>query len=137
MNTIKKILSGLLITGGAVFLFVAASVVLTPAEERTDWEIDAAIGCIILGLPPVVAGSWLGLSTYRQTKTQKRAQEDLRSTFFRLLEQNQGQITVLRLAMEAQIPAEQAKEFLDRNAQDFNATFETDENGGIVYLFSL
>jgi large subunit ribosomal protein L7/L12 len=39
--------------------------------------------------------------------------------------------------MEAQLSGEQARDYLDERAKEFNATFEPLDDGGIVYQFHL
>jgi len=54
-----------------------------------------------------------------------------------MLKADNGRITVLQLAMEAQLSGEQAKQYLDQKAKEFNATFEPSDKGNISYLFHL
>jgi large subunit ribosomal protein L7/L12 len=66
----------------------------------------------------------------------KTVSDRFNSTFFRLLSEGNGQITLLQFAKETQLSIEEARQFLDEKAQEFNATFDTDEKGGISYYFN-
>ncbi|MEB3336709.1 MAG: hypothetical protein VKJ46_04550 [Leptolyngbyaceae bacterium] len=132
MRLIKKLSAGLLLSFGFLFLMVAASGVLDKeAEDRSS----LILGGLALGIPPSVAGLWLlrGISQEAQKSTRDR----LQATFFQLLKEGQGNLTVLRFAMETQLPGEAAKQFLDQKAKEFGATFDVDESGGIFYQFPL
>lgn len=59
----------------------------------------------------------------------------LNSILFRLIEQENGAITILNFAMEAKISGEKAKQFLDEKAKEFNARFEVSQQGNISYQF--
>jgi large subunit ribosomal protein L7/L12 len=67
----------------------------------------------------------------------KNLQQRLNSIFYEVLKADSGRITVLRLAMETQLSGEQAKQFLDKKAKEFNASFETSDKGDISYRFDV
>jgi hypothetical protein len=95
----------------------------------------------LLSLPPIVVG---GLLLLRGSQEQPMALPDysgepdaLLSTFYRLIQQGDGRITVLRFAMESQLPHAMAKEYLDQKAKEFCAEFEINERGSVIYRFDL
>ncbi len=94
-----------------------------------------AIGGFVLGFPAAAWGGWLALSLKR--KNQNEGYDRLHSTFYRLLKQGNGQITVMRFAMEAQLSATAAQQYLDEKAKEFDADFGVNEEGGIFYYFIL
>lgn len=101
-----------------------------------------AIEGFIFGLPTSILGSWLALSLYRERRQQKnvlnqKINEQLQSTFYRMILENEGRITVLKFAMHSQLPPATAKEYLDQKAKEFNADFNVNEDGGISYYFDV
>ncbi|MCJ8279251.1 MAG: hypothetical protein MJK14_04760 [Rivularia sp. ALOHA_DT_140] len=95
-------------------------------------KLNAALA---LGLSGVGFGSLMILSLKKQN--QKQLTSHLQYTFYRLVEENKGQISLLRFAKEAEITGQEAKLFLDSKAQEFNATFDHNHNGGVYYHFHL
>lgn len=79
------------------------------------------------------AGGWHLLRRYRQ-KTQ-RHQGNLDEIFYHLIQQHQGRMTVLDLAMQSKLPAQQVQQYLDQRAAEFSAQFEVTEQGGMIYCF--
>ena len=108
--------------------------VLTRKEATSQDKIDA-LGGFVLGLPAAAWGGWLARRLYRQR--QQEAIDRLYSTFYRLLKEGNGKITVMRFALEAQLSAAVAKQYLDEKAKEFDADFGVSEEGGIFYYFIL
>jgi hypothetical protein len=132
MKLIKKVTAGFLVSLGGV---IVLSGVYAPFNHEIDREeqMSQAIACLIFGLPMTGVGGWMFWSLYQQGEKEKR--DRLQSAFFKLLEEGKGQITVLRFAKETHLPGEEAKQFLDAKAKEFNATVDVDEIGGIFYCF--
>lgn len=63
--------------------------------------------------------------------------EQLQATFYRLVKINNGYITVMRLAAETGLSAKTAQLFLDAQAKEFNASYEVNEKGDVVYRFPI
>ncbi|PSB26964.1 hypothetical protein [Stenomitos frigidus] len=84
-------------------------------------------------LVPLLAVWWLW---QRYRKVQNRQQKHLHTTFYRLLQEHQGRMTLLDFAMTAEIPAIAARYYLDNRAKEFAARFEVTEQGDVVYVFS-
>ncbi|MEH2450706.1 hypothetical protein [Nostoc sp.] len=64
-------------------------------------------------------------------------QKRIQLVFLELIEQNAGRITVLQLAKNAEILTQLAKQYLDEKAKELNADFEVNEEGNVLYHFSL
>jgi hypothetical protein len=149
MKTPEKLAAGWLLTVAFMFLAIAASALLEKPQNQqatlpnthecaVDKSIEkkqsTALGGLMFGIPSLFLGGWLVLGLYGQGKKEERDRLD--STFYRLLKQGNGDITVLLLAMETQLPAAVAKQYLDQKAKEFDATFEVTDNGGIYYHFN-
>lgn len=137
MKPIKKLAAGLLISVGFFFLMISIAELVDKDTTRTEKQeaSDTAIGGIIIGVPFVVAGGWL-IRGLRQQQ-QKQIGDRIHNTFYRLVTENNGKITVFRFANETQLTATAAKLYLDNKAAEFNASFEIDVNGNIYYQFYL
>lgn len=72
----------------------------------------------------------------RYRKVQTRQQKHLHTTFYHLLRDHQGRMTLLDFAMTAEIPAIAAQSYLNSRAKEFSARFEVTEQGDVVYVFS-
>lgn len=137
MKPIKKLAAGLLISVGFIFLMISVAELIdqdTPPKNKQEAS-DVTSGGIIIGVPFVVAGGWL-IRGLRQ-QNQKQIGDRIHSTFYRLVTENNGKITVFRFANETQLTANAAKLYLDQKAQEFDATFDVDVNGNVFYQFYL
>jgi hypothetical protein len=54
-----------------------------------------------------------------------------------MLQDNHGRVTVLGFAMQSQLPAAHARQYLDEKAQEFNANFKVNEEGAVSYHFDV
>jgi hypothetical protein len=163
MKTAEKLAAGWLLILGFMFLTTSVSAVITknttlkpilPGIENEDlakdfinkealYQLDntAAQG-LMFGIPTALLGGWLVLGMYKQNRrytkelTQQKY-EHLLSQFYQILQTNNGRITLLNFAMQSQLPATEAKQFLDEKAKEFNANFQVNEEGGISYHFEL
>ncbi|MBF2035244.1 MAG: hypothetical protein IGR92_07095 [Leptolyngbyaceae cyanobacterium T60_A2020_046] len=61
--------------------------------------------------------------------------EAIKTVFYHLVDANQGRVTVFQLAREADLPAEEAQQFLDDRAREFGAQFDVGQNSEVIYLF--
>ncbi|MEB3217633.1 MAG: hypothetical protein VKN72_15540 [Nostocales cyanobacterium 94392] len=104
-------------------------------QEQKQEIADKAFAGLALGLSGVGLGTWLIWGLRQQH--QKQLTSHLQSTFYRLVEEQRGQISLLRFAKEAEITGEEAKLFLDSKAKEFNATFDHSRDGGVYYHFHL
>ncbi|ELS01619.1 hypothetical protein Xen7305DRAFT_00013240 [Xenococcus sp. PCC 7305] len=67
----------------------------------------------------------------------KKSDREIRNIFFNLVQNNQGSITVMDLAMAANLSGTDAKKALEKFAVEFDASFEVTEKGNILYLFPI
>jgi hypothetical protein len=163
MKTAEKLAAGWLLTLG--FMFLTTSVTAVIAQNTTFkpilpgiedealakdfinhealYQLDntAAQG-IVFGVPTALLGGWLALGLYKQSRQDQKAltqqkNQHLRSQFYQILQTNNGRITLLGFAMQSQLPAAEAKEYLDQKAKEFNANFQVNEEGGVSYHFDL
>ena len=137
MKLFQQVSAGLLLSLGFIFLMVIPVGIITYSQENTQEEkqeaLSSILGGLILGVPTSAAGMWLvrGLRQQHQQKINNR----LNSAFYRLIEQENGRISLLSFAKEAQITGKEAQKFLDIKAKEFNATFDVNPAGGIYYHF--
>jgi hypothetical protein len=88
----------------------------------------------IFGLGAV--GFWLWRSHIKKRQQQKRQQTRINAKFYKLLQQQQGRISVLDFAMRTQLDGAAAQAYLNTQAQSFSAFFETTPQGDLIYVFS-
>jgi hypothetical protein len=166
MKTAEKLAAGWLLTLGLMFitLSVSASVeknnILKPISSPIaddeglvlvkDFPNRDALYLLdttsrngmIFGIPTLLLGGWLSLGLYSQGKQEKKAlqkqtSDRLQSLFYKMILENHGRVTLLGFAMQSELPATVAKEFLDERAKDFNANFKVSEDGIVSYYFDL
>lgn len=150
MKTAEKFASGWLLLLGFVFLLLPVSTLDRGSQQNQNMPIcstpngnearDSAIGGLILGVPSVLLGGLLALGAYRQGQQEQKAiaqqaGDRLHSAFFRLLQVGNGYITILQFALEAQLTATAARQYLDERAKEFDATFDVSNEGAISYYF--
>ncbi|WP_017318230.1 hypothetical protein [Mastigocladopsis repens] len=161
MKTAEKLAAGWLLTLGFMFLSLSASAVMQKNDMQKDtipnWRSvehvldirnEAAINVLdntalhglIFGVPTSVLGVWLALGVYRQSQQETKAikaqaNDQMQSTFYRMIQENNGRITLLSFAMQSQLPPADARQYLDEQAKLFNANFKVSEEGGISYDF--
>ncbi len=150
MKTTEKLASGWLLLLGFAFLLLPGAALLDNGSTQNHMQTcttstgnearDAALGGLILGVPSVLLGGLLALGAYRDRQQEKKAiaqqaSDRLQSTFFRLIKANNGYINVLQFAMEGQLTATAAKQYLNEKAQEFDATFDVSNEGAISYYF--
>lgn len=131
MRFIRKAAAGFLLTFGFLLLLVPA--VVFPDREATQDERDGAWGCLAMGIPVTAWGGWIVWGLYNDRR--KARLKQVQDAFYRLVRQHHGRVTVLNFAMEAELPGEEAKAFLDARSREFGVTFDVMEDGGIVYHF--
>jgi hypothetical protein len=88
----------------------------------------------IFGLGAV--GFWLWRSHAQKRQQQQRQQTRINAKFYKLLQQQQGRISVLDFAMRTQLDGAAAQAYLNTQAQSFSAFFETTPQGDLIYVFS-
>lgn len=134
MKLLKKVIAGLLLAFGVPLSILAATQILNPQTTRQDRD-DVVTALIVITLPSTFLGGWLVWGLHKQG--QKEISDRVRSTFYRLVTEHNGQITILRFAMEAKLSGQEARQYLDQRAKEFNATFDVLDGGNIAYHFEL
>ncbi|QLE56132.1 hypothetical protein [Nostoc sp. TCL26-01] len=162
MKTAEKLAAGWLLTLGFMFLTLSTSAViqrntmLKPIATGENEELvkdyinrdalnlldNTATQGLIFGVPTMIVGSWLGVALYLQNRNSKKALQQqmsdrLQSTFYEMIQENQGRVTVLGFAMQSQLPATVARQYLDDKAKEFNANFQVNEEGAVSYHFDV
>ncbi|MGF1936573.1 MAG: hypothetical protein RM347_019660 [Nostoc sp. ChiQUE02] len=159
MKTAEKLAAGWLLTLGFMFVTLSATAVfekfatrkaiILPKDEyefnapNSTYEDDnTAVGGLIFGVPTLTLGTWLALGLYRQSRQEKKAinqqvSDRLQSIFYEMLQENHGRVTVLGFAMQSQLPAANARQYLDEKAKEFNANFKVNEEGAVSYHFDV
>jgi len=137
MRIVIKIAAGLLLLIGVPITILASVDVLNPQTSDED-RGDSFAALMILGLPPTVLG---GLFVYslRQQRQAFKERDDLalEQMFLKLLQENQGAVSPIVFATQAQLSLDEAKKFLDEKAVQLNGLYEATEMGGIIYRFPL
>ena len=161
MKTAEKLAAGWLLTMGFMFVTLSAAEVFNKttmeksitlplswdgsiefSETNTPVIDDTTVERLIFGIPTLTLGTWLALGLYRQSRQEKKAlnqqvSDRLQSIFYKMLQENHGRITVLGFAMQSQLPAAHARQYLDEKAKDFNANFKVNEEGAVSYHFDV
>lgn len=131
MKLVAKLSASLLLT----WAFICCAIVGSELFDRdtTRWQQqdsqDTILGGVALGLPALAGAGWLLWDASEKERTRRR------QIFYQLLQNRRGKITVLQLAVAAQISGTAAKKFLDSQVRDFCPSFETSETGEIIYVF--
>lgn len=134
MKVIKLLSGSFLLAFGGLFLLAALLIPFDKTETPEDRN-SALLGCLILGLPMTTGGSFLLWSVAENRRQTKR--DRLQSSFYQILKENHGNITVMRLAMATGVSGNEAQQFLTEKAKEFNANFNITENGSIIYEFEV
>ncbi len=161
MKTPEKLAAGWLLTLGFMMTTLSVSAIVNkiimfkdiPTDDGYDYReyvnYDAvdqlnntAVNGIIFGVPSIVLGSWLALGFYRENKLEQKAltqehNQRLQSLFYKMIQENQGKVTVLSFAMQSQLPPADARNYLDEQAKVFNANFKVNEEGAVSYYFDV
>ncbi|MDZ8052348.1 MAG: hypothetical protein RMX68_029610 [Aulosira sp. ZfuVER01] len=141
MKLIKKFLAICFLLFGIPFSVAVIVEIMnpkTPAKEKND----AIAALTILTIPSTILGGGLSWSLVRQHRKEQALlvaseQKRLSLVFLELIENNAGKVTVFQMARNAEISIEDAKQYLDEKAKELNASFEVNEEGNILYRFSL
>jgi len=161
MKTAEKLAAGWLLTLGFMFMTLSVSAavekntMLKPIPPGIDNEAPDYINNdalyvldstakqgLIFGVPTLILGGWLSLNLYRKSREENKAlsqqtRDRLQSVFYQILQENNGRVTLLSFAMQSQLPAIAAKDYLDERAKEFNASFKVSEEGSVSYHFDI
>ncbi|EAW35686.1 hypothetical protein [Lyngbya sp. PCC 8106] len=149
MRFIKGIF-GILAYGSAAFFLLSAIVVLFDSDSDLASNFFVCLICLVITAGFAKLGQWLmkkpplsgeanqQVKSEEQTGTKDlQSTLDLQSIFYKLVEKNQGSITVMQFAIAAGISGEDSKAYLEQQAKQFEAHFDVSETGTIVYKFPL
>lgn len=141
MKLVKRFLAICFLLFGIPFSAGMIMEILNPKTSPKD-KSDAVAALTILTIPSTVLGGWMSWSLAQQKRKEQALlveaeQKRLSLVFLELMENNAGSITVFQLARNAEISIKDAKQYLDEKAKELNASFEVNEEGNILYRFSL
>lgn len=142
MRALKYTFGSILFSFGLLFLMVFVSLIIDPQEEDDNSPGAYIAASVIVSGPPLIGGGLLLWSAFRQGAQAKKIQQsksqaELRDLFFDLLQENQGEISVLKFAMASNLSGEAARDYLNDRAQEFGADFNVSDRGDITYVFPL
>jgi hypothetical protein len=136
--------------GTAAFFLLLAIAVLFDSDSDLASNFFVCLICLGITAGSAKLGQWLmknpslsGEGNQQVKSEQQTGTKDLQSTldlqsiFYKLVEKNQGSITVMQLAIAAGISGEDSKAYLEQQAKQFEANFEVSETGTVVYTFPL
>ncbi|NJN21514.1 MAG: hypothetical protein HC812_10460 [Leptolyngbya sp. RL_3_1] len=139
MDLVKKIVAWGCLSWAALLAIFMVVIAFDP-EESPQEKREIGLGLLILGAPPAVVG--IGLLTNLRGSHQKRLEEQdaaqeerLRRIVYELAAADSGRVTAFKFAQVAQLPADEAKAYLDQCAQDFGADYDFTDAGEIIYRF--
>ncbi|BAY22495.1 hypothetical protein NIES2100_22580 [Calothrix sp. NIES-2100] len=141
MKLVKKFLAICFLLFGIPFSVAMMLEIINPNTTPKD-KNDAVAALTILTVPSTVLGGWLSWSLLQQKRKEQALlvaseQKRLDLVFLELIDNNAGSITVFQLAQSSEIPIQEAKQYLDEKAKELNATFEVNEQGNILYRFTV
>jgi predicted HTH domain antitoxin len=135
MKILKKILAGSFLTIGLAILLLG-TIQLTDSKLKSEDKEGALETIVLLGLPSTAIGIWIIWSLQQQHQQElKKLKLQKEQLFLRLLEQEEGIITITKFAVAAQISIEESKQYLEEKAKQLNANFENSDKEGIIYRF--
>ncbi len=134
MRLISRIAAGTLLFFGLFVLGMGTAELLNPDNPPQDRQ-DSLAALLLFGVPCTATGSWMFWRSYQKSQQQKR--DFLRSSFFKLLQENNGHITALQFSMASGLDGRAAKIYLDDRAKEFDANFNVTTEGNISYYFEI
>lgn len=134
MRIVKQLAAVALLVMGFWCLARAVETGLDRNPNRLEKRETVTAG-ILLGLPAIGFGGWLGVDAHLQQKREER--DRLQGIFFQLVKAGKGYIAPIRFSMETGLTGEAAIDYLNQRARVYNADFQVDDTGGITYYFNL
>ena len=125
----------LLLFGGLFALASLGSLVDEDANQPQEF-----IAFLSAGAVPTAAAGWMFVSASKDgaksIKARLAAEEKRRrDVLYQLIKDTEGKFTLLQFAMAVDLPAAQAREWLDEQAKLFGANFSVSEKGDVLYHF--
>jgi hypothetical protein len=135
MKRLKKITSGIFLTIGIAIFILGTVDLINPKTSQKDK--DGSLAAIVLfGFPSTTLAIFIIWDLHQQhQKKIKQLNLEREQLLLNLLQQYEGEITVTKFALNAQISIEEAKIYLDVKAKQLNADFLPSDEGGIIYKF--
>lgn len=135
MQFVKAIIASVLVPVGLVCVLAIATELMNPSGTFES-KLSVTIGGLILGLPALGFGGWLAWDWYqqRQKKIRSRSRR-IHSIFNRLIQENNGIISVKSLSQYTHLSPFEAKQFLDQKAKELNGKLEKQEINDFIYRF--
>ncbi len=138
MNLMKRILGiGLPALGLVIGLLCLGRSLETALDKNPNRlnKRETITAGLLLGIPCTAGALWL-LGATERSRRLVRSQR-LQGLFYKAIRANNGQINALQFAMLAEIPVEEAKDFLDAWAATLDADYHIDNTGLMVYCFNV
>lgn len=128
-SRVGKIVGSLfLFSGGTVSAGFLAGILMGHASGGVLAMLSILM--VVFGLAPASLGGWL---LYAASNAERQA---IREHFFRLLQANQGRLSLLDFAAATRLEPASARDHLNAWAKEFSASFEVSDGGDIYYVFS-
>ncbi|NEP16463.1 MAG: hypothetical protein F6J97_06100 [Leptolyngbya sp. SIO4C1] len=120
-TALKKLTSATLISLGALFLLASPySLSKKDVPQPQGW-----LGYLLIGTPLMIGGAWLwGSPRSHSAETQRR-----RQILYELIQAKQGQFTLIEFAIAADLPGQEARDYLLEQARAFGADYQITETG--------
>ena len=135
MQFFKAIVASVLVPVGLVCLLAIATELINPSGTFES-KLSVTVGGLILGLPALGFGGWMAWDWYQQRRKKIRSRSRrIQAIFNRLIQENQGTISVKSLSQYTHLSPFEAKQFLDQKAQELNGTLEKQEINDFIYRF--
>jgi predicted transcriptional regulator len=135
MKTLKKIFVSFFLVIAFSILLLGTIDLVNPNATKKDKEGGLA-AIVLFGLPSTAIATWLIWSLKQDSQQKlKQIETEKEQIFLKLLQETDGEITITKFALSAQISIEEAKEYLDIKAKQLDAHFEPTNEGGIIYKF--
>ncbi|MDX9791589.1 MAG: hypothetical protein RBT61_12220, partial [Candidatus Kapabacteria bacterium] len=99
----------------------------------SNLDDEAGYLLFVFGIVFMLSGG--GYLVYFKNKSDKLQIEVLNRIFYNLIQQNSGKITLVQFASASNLPAKQARIFLENKATEFGTVVDVDYDGIITYTF--
>ncbi len=126
MRTLARLAAGFFLFTGIPFCLVGFLFIFTDKGSAVPFIFFVAWTAF---------GGWLAWNHQNHRKIQKNNQ--LRTTFLRLLKENDGRISILEFAADTGLSGSESKKYLDEQISHFNGELEVDDRGFLYYSFIL
>lgn len=104
-----------------------------PEDDRQN----AFAALVVFALPLTSAGSWILWSLNRRIRKEKFDSDWLRQSFYQVLNESQGEVSILRFAQTTQLSGKDAQKYLEQRVKEFNGDRVRSPEGETLYRFKL